>query len=69
MGRFDPYVDVYCQNDEVSTVCTHRFRDAKGSVDTPTDPADKLLLGSASHLPQRGILNDLGFDGFTGLFD
>ena len=25
MGRFDPYYGLYCQNDEVSTVCTRMY--------------------------------------------
>ena len=35
MGHFDPWTIVYCQNDEVSPVCTPMFRVAKGSVNTP----------------------------------
>ena len=43
MGRFGPYLGVYCQNDEVSTDVHTVFRDAKGSPDTPTGPAASCL--------------------------
>ena len=49
MGRFDPWTQVQCQNDEVSTVCTPTGRVREGVDHTPADPADKLLLGSAPH--------------------
>ena len=37
MGHFGPYLRVYCQNDEVSTMCTPR-----GRSDTPTVDGSKL---------------------------
>ena len=62
MGQNDAYSDFYVK----MTKCrlnVHGYVHAKGSSDTPTDHADKLLLWSAPHLTQRGqphgILNGL----------
>ena len=47
MGHFDPMVDIYCQNDEVSTVCTPMDPSVSGRevcADTPTVDASKLAL-------------------------
>ena len=45
----DAWVDIYGQNDEVSTECTPKCH-AKGSSRYPHRPRSKLLLGSAPHL-------------------
>ena len=62
MGHFDPYLEVQCQNDEVSPT-VHPMSRAKCAPDTPTDTASKLAPGVRSssglaHGPD-GILNGL----------
>ena len=72
MGRFDPHVDVYCQNDEVSPD-VHIGCHAKGSSDTPTGPVSKLTPGTGSSSDSarepHGILNGLEITRFTGDYD
>ena len=58
MGRFDPWTEVCCQNDEVSTVCTPSDMSREGVADTPTHVRSKLLLDMCSSSAQRGILID-----------
>ena len=72
MGLFCTQLGLYCQNDEVSPKCAPSHT-RSGRTDTPTDHGSKLpsvvrsssVLARASH----GILNDLGFDCFTGDYD
>ena len=72
MGLFRPYGRLYCQNDEVSPVCTPIVT-RETVVRYPHRPRSKLLLGSAPHLTQRtasgGILNASVFKRFTGDYD
>ena len=72
MGHFDPWVDVYCQNDEVSPD-VHVWLYAKGSSDTPRSRETSSLLGPIPHLTQRehspDILNEPVFERFTGDYD
>ena len=69
MGHFDPWTILYCQNDEVSTVCTPWFQGREVVADTPTVSRSELLLGHRSSSAQRGILIDLGIDRFLGDYD
>ena len=41
---------------------------AKCTPDTPTIPADKLLLGMAPHLARRGILIEVVYSLKLGIF-
>ena len=50
MGYFDHYLGLYCQNDEVSPMCTPWFRVAKGSQIPPRVPAASCFWGPAPHL-------------------
>ena len=69
MVLFMPGVGLYCQNDEVSRVCTQTCH-AKGSSDTPTDMTQQAApVMSAPHLTQRGILNGSSFERFLGDYD
>ena len=72
MGRFDPYLEVYRQNDEVSPDVHHPYT-AKCAPDTPTVTRSKLLLGdgSSSGLARAryGILNGSVFRRFTPDYD
>ena len=72
MGHFDAYVDIYCQNDEVSTdVHTGTPTDVtrKGRQIPPHTDAASCLYRCAPHLTQRGILNGAGFDRFAPDYD
>ena len=58
MGRFGPYYGLYCQNDEVSPVCT-RTCTRERVVRYPHRSRSKLLLGPAPHLTQREQYGDI----------
>ena len=62
MGHFRPYPRVYCQNDEVSTMCTRvyvREMVGCGTVRYPLARHCRSIPHLTSQLhPQRGILNE-----------
>ena len=72
MAHFDPYLGLYCQNDEVSPDVHTRLH-AKWTVRYPPITRSKLLLGDRPHLTSArasgGILNDLTFQRFAPDYD
>ena len=69
MGHFRPYPGHYCQNDEVSTVCTPWFSTRNGRRYPHGHPAASCSWGDRSSSAQRGILNAPGFKRFAPDYD
>ena len=69
MGRFDPWVEVYCQNDEVSTDGTCRCTVDGAVPDLPlVDPSGTLQMSTLARA-SPDILNDLVFTRFAPDYD
>ena len=69
MGRFDPYLGLYCQNGEVSSDVHTTAQSREGVVQHTPGHRSKLLLVTSSSCTQRGILNDTSFNGFAPDYD